>query len=119
MIELEELDSITGKDLEKTGEQVFKTAAIPQISKLDQSRFKVTYFWDPVKKVVDLKQAYISFPKDMIKYPSCLDYIQVDFPMIELIIIHLSSGHWLSGSFSNRAIPVQAEFKLTKSRKGS
>jgi len=76
MIELEELDSITGKDLEKTGEQVFKTAAIPQISNLDQNRFKVTYFWDPVKKVVDLSQAYISFPKDMIKYPSCLDYIQ-------------------------------------------
>eukprot|EP00092_Neocalanus_flemingeri_P006157 GFUD01006628.1.p1 GENE.GFUD01006628.1~~GFUD01006628.1.p1 ORF type:complete len:588 (-),score=139.67 GFUD01006628.1:240-2003(-) len=77
LVELEELDSITGKDLEKTGEQLFKTAAIPKISNLDQNRFRVTYFWDPVKKVVDLKQAFISFPKDMVTYPSCLDYIQV------------------------------------------
>lgn len=77
LVELEELDSITGKDLEKTGEQLFKSAAIPKISNLDQSRFKVTYFWDPVKKVVDLKQAFVSFPKDMITFPSCLDYVQV------------------------------------------
>eukprot|EP00091_Calanus_sinicus_P013800 TRINITY_DN3066_c0_g1_i10.p1 TRINITY_DN3066_c0_g1~~TRINITY_DN3066_c0_g1_i10.p1 ORF type:complete len:586 (-),score=167.47 TRINITY_DN3066_c0_g1_i10:160-1917(-) len=77
LIELEELDSITGKDLEKTGEQLFKSAAIPKISNLDQSRFQVTYFWDPVKKVVDLKQASVSFPKDMITFPSCLDYVQI------------------------------------------
>merc|ERR1712212_609629 len=38
---------------------------------------KVSYFWDPVKKIVDLKQAFVSFPKDMIQFPSCLDYIQV------------------------------------------
>ena len=74
---MEEVDSITGKDLEKTGEQLFKSAAIPKISNLDQSRFQVTYFWDPVKKIVDLKQAFISFPKDMIEFPSCLDYVQV------------------------------------------
>jgi len=77
LVELEELDSITGKDLEKTGEQLFKSAAIPKITNLDQKRFKVSYFWDPVKKIVDLKQAFISFPKDMIQFPSCLDYIQV------------------------------------------
>lgn len=77
LVELEELDSITGKDLEKTGEQLFKSAAIPKISNLDQNRFRVTYFWDPAKKVIDLKQAFISFPKDMITYPSCLDYVQV------------------------------------------
>jgi len=77
LVELEELDSITGKDLEKTGEQLFKSAAVPKISNLDQSRFQVTYFWDPVKKIVDLKQAFISFPKDMIEFPSCLDYVQV------------------------------------------
>merc|ERR1712013_491063 len=77
LVELEELDSITGKDLEKTGEQLFKSAAIPKITNLDQNRFKVSYYWDSVKKIVDLKQAFISFPKDMIQYPSCLDYIQV------------------------------------------
>jgi len=77
LVELEELDSITGKDLEKTGEQLFKSAAIPKITNLDQKRFKVSYFWDPVKKIVELKQAFISFPKDMIQFPSCLDYVQV------------------------------------------
>ena len=77
MIELEELDSITEKDLEKTGEQVFKTIAVPQASHLDQNKFHVTYYWDPIKKVVDLSQAEISFPKDMITYPSCMNYIQV------------------------------------------
>ena len=56
---------------------MFKSAAIPKISNLDQNKFRVTYYWDPVKKVVDLKQAFISFPKNMVTYPSCLDYVQV------------------------------------------
>jgi len=77
MVELEELDSITGKDLEKTGEQLFNSATSPKITTLDKKRFTITYFWDPVRNVLDLKQASISFPRDMITYASCLDYVQV------------------------------------------
>merc|ERR1711892_1550639 len=40
-------------------------------------RFKVGYQWDPVKQISNLRMVSISFPRDLIKYASCLDYIQV------------------------------------------
>ena len=99
------MDSITGKDLEKTGEQLFKSAAIPKITNLDQNRFKVSYYWDPVKKIVDLKQAFISFPKDMIQYPSCLDYIQVRRCFISKIVTKRSSFQVTGSQVPSRTGP--------------
>merc|ERR1712131_384187 len=45
--------------------------------KLTPSSFHVTYHWDPVKKIVDLKMATISIARDKIPSVSCLDYIQI------------------------------------------
>ena len=43
MVALEESDSMTGLNKEKTGEQVFKTAATAKVSVLDKSLFKAKY----------------------------------------------------------------------------
>jgi len=37
----------------------------------------VTYHWDTVKSVVDLRMASIQFPRELLQGASCLDYIQV------------------------------------------
>jgi len=81
-VELEEDDSITGKDLEITAEQTFRTTATTSVltyaKNLDlKNRPQATYWWDPVKKVVDLSKVSITFPNNFLKYPSCLDHIQV------------------------------------------
>jgi len=81
-VEAEEDDSITGKDVEITAEQTFRTTDVPQrieyTKNLDaKSRPQATYWWDPVKKVVDLSKVSITFPTAFIKYPSCLSLIQV------------------------------------------
>jgi len=74
-VELEETEMRSTNKL--TGETVFKTAAVAKALNLDRTKFSVGYHWDPVKQVSDLRMASITFPKSMITYPSCLDYIQV------------------------------------------
>jgi len=74
-VELEENEMRSTNQL--TSETVFKTSAIPKMKSVDTSKFTVGYHWDPVKQVSDLRMASISFPKELIQYPSCLDYIQV------------------------------------------
>jgi len=74
-VELEETEMRSTNKL--TSETVFKTAAIAKVINLDKTKFTVGYHWDPVKQVSDLRMASISFPKSLIQYPSCLDYIQV------------------------------------------
>ena len=77
MVALEESDSMTGLNKEKTGEQVFKTAATAKVSTLDKSQFKVAYHWNSQSQHVDLTKADIEFDSSSITYPSCLDHIQV------------------------------------------
>ena len=78
MVELEEVDSVTGVNKEKTGEQVFKTVAKPTVSSsLDKSNFKVSYHWNKIKQHIDLTKADIILDTSLITYPSCLDSIQV------------------------------------------
>merc|ERR1719483_324886 len=82
LVELEENDSVTGKNLQKTAEQTYRTSAKPTIStylsKLDpKSRPHATYWWDPIKQVVDLTKVSITFPTSTINFHSSLDYIQV------------------------------------------
>jgi len=78
MVELEEVDSVTGLNKEKTGEQVFKTVAKPTVpSSLDKSSFKVSYHWSKQKQHIDLTKADIVLDTTLITYPSCLDNIQV------------------------------------------
>jgi len=78
MVELEEVDSVTGVNKEKTGEQVFKTVAKPTVSSsLDKSNFKVSYHWNKIKQHIDLTKADIVLDTSLITYPSCLDSIQV------------------------------------------
>lgn len=60
-----------------SGDQVFKSVGAPSSLNLDASRFHVTYHWDPVQKVVDLRMASITIPREMLPGASCLDYIQV------------------------------------------
>ena len=80
MVELEEVDSVTGVNKEKTGEQVFKTVAKPTVSSsLDKSNFKVSYHWNKIKQHIDLTKADIVLDTSLITYPSCLDSIQVCF----------------------------------------
>merc|ERR1711892_913584 len=74
-VEMEETEMRSTNKL--TSETVFKTAAIPTVINLDKTKFSVGYHWDPVKQVSDLRMASISFPASLIKYPNCLDYVQV------------------------------------------
>jgi len=75
-VETNEKNSL-GMKAVKSGEVVFKTAGTSTSMRIDSSRFHVTYHWDPVKKVVDLRMATISFPREILPGASCLDYIQV------------------------------------------
>merc|ERR1719323_1889550 len=78
MVELEEVDSVTGVNKEKTGELIFKTVAKPTVSSsLDKSNFKVSYHWNKIKQHIDLTKADIVLDTTLITYPSCLDNIQV------------------------------------------
>ena len=76
-IELEEAEMRSTNKL--TSETLFKSAAIAKVINLDKTKFSVGYHWDPVKQVSDLRMASISFPKSLVQYPSCLDYIQVRY----------------------------------------
>ena len=77
MVQLQESDSVTGLNDEKTGEQVFKTAAAAKVPSLDKSQFRVSYHWDPVLGHVDLTRADIVLDTKLITYPSCLEHILV------------------------------------------
>merc|ERR1711973_716173 len=75
-VETNEKNTLGTKTL-RSGDQMFKTAGATSNIRIDASRFKASYRWDPVKKVVDLRMATISFPRDLIPSASCLDYIQI------------------------------------------
>lgn len=75
-VETNEKNTLGTKTL-RSGDQTFKTAGATSNIRIDASRFKASYHWDPVKKVVDLRMATISFPRDLIPSASCLDYIQI------------------------------------------
>ena len=77
MVQLQESDSVTGMNNEKTGEQIFKTAATAKVPSLDKSQFRVSYHWDPVLDYVDLTRADIVLDTKLITFPSCLEHIQV------------------------------------------
>merc|ERR1712168_175605 len=75
-MELEEKETFSNR--KPSSEAAFKTTAIPTIpSRLDVSKFKVGYHWDPVKQISNLRIASIKFPKSLISHANCLDYIQV------------------------------------------
>jgi len=65
------------KNFHSTSEVLFKTQAVPSITKLDKTKFTVGYHWDPIRHVSDLKLASIIFPKNLVNHANCLDYIQV------------------------------------------
>jgi len=78
LVELEELDSVTGRDLEKTREATFKTTAVASLPRtLQLSDVTATYLWDTTKNTLDLSKAVVSLSATAIKYPNCLDYIQL------------------------------------------
>jgi len=67
-----------GMKTKTSGDQVFKTVGASSSSvRLTANSFQVSYLWDPVKKVVDLKTATITIPRDKVPGASCLDYIQI------------------------------------------
>ena len=89
MVQLQESDSVTGLNNEKTGEQIFKTAATAKVPSLDKSQFRVLYHWDPVLNYVDLTKADIVLDTKLITFPSCLEHIQVLARVTQDIYIEL------------------------------
>ena len=89
MVQLQESDSVTGLNNEKTGEQIFKTAATAKVPSLDKSQFRVLYHWDPVLNYVDLTKADIVLDTKLITFPSCLEHIQVWSGVTQDIYIEL------------------------------
>jgi len=78
LVELEELDKVSGKDLEKTSEANFRSTATSSIAKpLTSDMAHTSYLWDPVRKVLDLTKAVVSLRASAVTYPNCLDYLQV------------------------------------------
>jgi len=77
-VQLEELDKVSGKDLEKTPEANFRSTATPSILKtLTSDMAHTSYLWDPVRKVLDLTKAVVSLRASAVTYPNCLDYLQI------------------------------------------
>jgi len=78
LVELEELDKVSGRDLEKTTEANFRSTATSSIPKpLTADMAHTSYLWDPVRKVLDLTKAVVSLRASAVTYPNCLDYLQV------------------------------------------
>jgi len=78
LVELEELDKVSGKDLEKTSEAKFRSTAKASIPKpLTSDMVHTSYFWDPVRKVLDLAKAVVSLKASAVTFPNCLDYLQI------------------------------------------
>ena len=99
-MELEESDSVTGLNQERTGAAVFRTAATAKVSiliyrcrylhtciyiststaqvpSLDSAQLRAGYHWDAGRGVVELGRADIVIPAHLLTFPSCLDHIQV------------------------------------------
>ena len=89
MVQLQESDSVTGMNNEKTGEQIFKTAATAKVPSLDKSQFRVSYHWDPVLDYVDLTRADIVLDTKLIIFPSCLEHIQVGLESPAVLDIYI------------------------------
>merc|ERR1712002_73735 len=98
-VETNEKNTVGMKTI-KSGEQVFKTAGSSTSMRIDSSRFHVTYHWDPIKRVTDLKMATISFPREILPGASCLDYIQVTGSQVKSSSRPRSSSVSRSRSFS-------------------
>lgn len=79
LVELEELGTVFGADLEKTAAASFRAdgVAVVDEAKLADSKVLTTYLWDPVRHMVDLTKAVLSIPKTAITNANCLDYVQV------------------------------------------
>ena len=69
LVELEEVDSVTGLNLERTGEQVFRTAATSSAGTAgltDTTKYELSYHWDGAK--VDLQKVDIVFRLGVISF---------------------------------------------------
>ena len=75
-VEYEERDTF-GTDRAFTGEKLFKTTAAASLVNDSPTNFRVSYHWDTVRSVVDLRLATITFNRDIINNANCLDYILV------------------------------------------
>ena len=77
LVELEEVDSMTGLNQERTGEQVFRTAATPsgRAGLADKSQYSLSYHWDGLR--TDLSTVDIVFSKSLLNNPNCLEFIKV------------------------------------------
>ena len=66
-MELEEVDSMTGLNQERTGEQVFRTAATSsaRAGLADKSQYSLSYHWDGSK--TDLNTVDIVFSKGRVQ----------------------------------------------------
>eukprot|EP00088_Acartia_fossae_P022382 TRINITY_DN235_c0_g1_i4.p1 TRINITY_DN235_c0_g1~~TRINITY_DN235_c0_g1_i4.p1 ORF type:complete len:570 (-),score=129.97 TRINITY_DN235_c0_g1_i4:121-1830(-) len=76
-VEINEKGVVGGMKVKTSGEQLFKTTSAASTIKLQPNNFHVSYLWDPVKKVTDLRRATISILRDQVPGASCLDFIQV------------------------------------------
>ena len=77
LVELEEVDSMTGLNQERTGEQVFRTAATSSAGAglTDKAQYSLSYHWDGTK--TDLNTVDIVFSKSLLNNPNCLEFIKV------------------------------------------
>ena len=76
-MELEEVDSMTGLNQERTGEQVFRTAATAsgRAGLTDPAQYSLSYHWDGLR--TDLSTVDIVFSKSLLNNPNCLEFIKV------------------------------------------
>ena len=77
LVELEEVDSMTGLNQERTGEQVFRTAATAsgRAGLADKAQYSLSYHWDGRR--TDLSTVDIVFSKSLLNNPNCLEFIKV------------------------------------------
>ena len=68
---------MTGLNQERTGEQVFRTAATSSAGAglTDKSQYSVSYHWDGTR--TDLNTVDIVFSKSLLNNPNCLEFIKV------------------------------------------
>jgi len=75
---VEYLEKETFDDRGMTAEIMFKTKGSPALASNSPTNFRVSYHWDSIKKVVDLRLASITFSRDIIQHASCLQYLEVN-----------------------------------------
>merc|ERR1719510_2650995 len=68
---------MTGLNQERTGEQVFRTAATAsgRVGLADKAQYSLSYHWDGRK--TDLNTVDIVFSKSLLNNPNCLEFIKV------------------------------------------